>query len=202
MKKFLITEEEKSNILGMYFNSTGKNLVNEVVTPYDPWKEIGGRSIPTGLKFKSVEDWNKFTDVIPVTFTQQDGPNFPHIMVKNTQGVYQMKDYDGQTAQASIANMGIPLFIVAASQGKSNILSESPAMFNYWYKANSIIINNVAGGGTVISPAQVQMDLADKKNKIYVDIQLDWANIIKLKLDPVYQKRYATHAIPASPTQK
>ena len=105
MKKFLITEEEKSNILGMYFNSTGKNLVNEVVTPYDPWKEIGGRSIPTGLKFKSVEDWNKFTGVIPVTFTQQDGPNFPHIMVKNTQGVYQMKDYDGQTAQASIANM-------------------------------------------------------------------------------------------------
>jgi hypothetical protein len=202
MKKFLITEEEKSNILGMYFNPTGKNLVNEVVTPYDPWKEVGGRSIPTGLKFKSVNDWSKFTDVIPVSFTQQDGPNFPHIMVKNPQGVYQMKDYDGQTAQASIANMGIPLFIVAASQGKSNILSESPAMFNYWYKANSIIINNVDGGGPVISSAQLQRDLANKKNNIFVDIQLDWANIIKLKLDPVYQKRYATHAIPASPTQK
>jgi hypothetical protein len=30
MKKFLITEEEKSKILGMHYNAMGKSLVNEV----------------------------------------------------------------------------------------------------------------------------------------------------------------------------
>jgi hypothetical protein len=38
MGKFLITEEEKSKILGMYYKNTGKKLVNEQDMPDDMWE--------------------------------------------------------------------------------------------------------------------------------------------------------------------
>jgi hypothetical protein len=41
MKKILISEEEKSKILGMHYDAMGKNLVNEAVAPDPSWLKSG-----------------------------------------------------------------------------------------------------------------------------------------------------------------
>jgi hypothetical protein len=51
MSKFLITEEEKLNILGMYNINKGENLVNEATSPDPSWlkggaSQAGGKLMP------------------------------------------------------------------------------------------------------------------------------------------------------------
>jgi hypothetical protein len=204
MKKFLITEEEKSNILGMHYNAMGKTLVNEVAKPYDPWLDFGGAG--QGLKFKSQADWDKFIEVINVSFTSADGPSFPNIMKKNNLGSYELKVYEGstgtQTAEPSIEVMGLSLFYIASAYGFRNLnaFANPENVYTYYSKVFQFLSQMYKPTSGIGSPAGLADAIKNNTSQVFSAIKKDWSNIITLKLAPIYKARVDAYAV--APAQK
>jgi hypothetical protein len=199
MKKFLITEDEKSNILGLYYNT-----INEAATVYDPWNDFGGAG--KGLKFKSQADWDKFIGVVNVSFTSADGPSFPNIMKKNANGQYELKTYEGgtgfQTAEPSIEVMGLSLFYIAAANNLRglNVFANSANVSPYYTKVFSFLTKMYQPSAGIGSPTGLADAIQNNTSKVFSDIKKDWSNIITLKLAPIYKARVDSYAV--APAQK
>jgi hypothetical protein len=204
MKKFLITEEEKSNILGMHYDAMGKTLVNEAATAYDPWLDFGGAG--KGLKFKSQADWDKFIGIINVSFTAADGPAFPNIMKKNNSGVYELKVYEGgsgyQTAEATIEVMGLSLFYIASANGfrSLNSFANPENVYTYYTKVYQFLSRMVQPSSGIATPTGLADAIKNNTSQVFSAVKKDWANIVTLKLAPIYKARVDSYAV--APAQK
>jgi hypothetical protein len=202
--KFLISEEEKSRILGMHQNATSRQYLNEATTTYDPWADFGGNG--KGLKFKSQADWDNFVAIVNVSFTSADGPSFPNIMKKNANGQYELKTYEGstgyQTAEASIEVMGLSLFYIAAANSIRglNVFANSANVNPYYVKVFSFLSKMVQPSTSIGTPTGLADAIQNNTSKVFSDIKKDWENIIKLKLAPIYKTRIDTYAV--APVQK
>ena len=203
--KFLISEEEKSRILGMHQNATSKFYLNEATTVYDPWKDFnsGGK----GLKFKSQADWENFINLIPtISFTSAEGASFPHIMEKNASGQYVLKVFQttgGSTnAVPSIQVMGLTLFYIASANSLKNlnIFANQSNVSVYYNKVASFLNQMIQPATSLGSPMGLVDKIGSDTNKTFSAVKKDWSNIITLKLAPIYKQRYDAYA--SAPIQK
>lgn len=205
MKNFLITEEEKSRILKMYQSATSRHYLNEDTTPYDPWIDFGGGG--KGMKFKSKEDYISFTSNFNVSFTANDGPNFPNIMKKNEFGTYVLKSYEVESgkvdnALATIQGAGMSLFLIAAANSLKGLLGfRTITEVNVWYTRKSAIFGKMfPQGGSLGTPQGLVTKIDEGTDKVFKDVMKDWSNIVSLKLNPIYTARVTSYAsIPAQP---
>lgn len=166
-------------------------------TTYDPWMDFGGGG--KGLKFKSEADWNKFIEILPaITFKSEDGPSFPNIMEKNQAGVYQLKDLNGQTAQASIQQIGLTLCYLGAANSFKVIggFANQTQVKEYYLKVFPFLTKMVPPAkGSLLTPTGLVEALDSSTYKSFLAIKKDWSNIISLKLDPIYKDRVAKFAV-------
>ena len=206
MSKFLISESEKQRILEMHQNATSRQYLTEAVKPFDPWSEIGGSTTGKGLKFKSQADWDNFSNIVNVTFTTADGPNFPNIMKKNENGQYELKVYQTSsgslTAEPSIESMALSLFNIASANGIKglNALSYPTSVSTYFNKQASVLNTMFSVSTGIGTPIGLTDTLNNSTKKWDLDIKKDWTNIITLKLAPIYKQRYDAYV--SVPVQK
>lgn len=197
---------QESNVLleNRKLEEKSKFFLTEATTVYDPWKDFGGNG--KGLKFKSQADWDKFIGIVNVSFTSDDGPSFPNIMKKNNLGQYELKTYEGgsgfQTAEPSIEVMGLSLFYIAAANNLRglNVFSNSANVNPYYVKVFSFLTKMYQPSAGIGSPTGLADAIQNDTSKVFSAIKKDWANIITLKLAPIYKTRVDTYAV--APVQK
>jgi len=197
---------QESNVLleNRILEEKSKFFLSEATTVYDPWSEFGGAG--KGLKFKSQADWDKFISVVNVSFTAADGPSFPNIMKKNNLGSYELKVYEGgtgyQTAEPSIEVMGLSLFYIASAYGFRNLnaFANPENVYVYYSKVFSYLSQMYKPTSGIGSPTGLADAIKNNTSQVFSAIKKDWANIITLKLAPIYKTRVDAYA--AAPVQK
>lgn len=181
-----------------------KFFLNEATTTYDPWADFGGNG--KGLKFKSKTDWESFTNNVNVSFTSADGPSFPNIMQKNANGQYELKVYQtaggSQTAEPMVEVIGLSLFYLASANNLRglNIFSNSANVYVYYTKVGSFLNKMIQPSTDIGTPMGLADAVQNDTSKTFLAIKKDWANIVTLKLAPIYKTRVDAYAV--APVQK
>jgi hypothetical protein len=203
MKKIIkLTESDLVQIVKRVIkeNNSSTSMISEL---YDPWSEYGV-PLPTGLKFKTPEDYNALSaPPMGVGLTSKDQMGAPTLFKQDPiTKKYTLKTQVGGQGDlnAEIDIIAQNLFIIAAALGLTNLstLSSIESLGGYYKKVLNSVSKLKPPTRDTLSPAGLALVMPTDKR--YVDLIKAWPYLVTKKFDPVYQSRIAKYAV--LPTQK